>query len=268
MDDAGVGVAAVDGGALLAAYDEELRRGVRAGPGVRVERDAYGVVRQTNADGGWTGVVWADLDAGTADAAIAAQVRHYAGLGRGFEWKLYSHDRPADLGRRLLAAGLTAEPRETVMVAAVAGLSTAVVLPEGVRLRRVADAEGVELMAAAHDEVFGAGRLRLRDELLRQLAEAPETLEAVVVLAGERPVCAARLELPRGTRFAGLWGGGTVPEWRGRGIYRALVAHRAGLAAARGYTHLHVDASDDSRPVLRRLGFVPLATTTPYVYGS
>ena len=31
-------------------------------------------------------------------------------------------------------------------------------------------------------------------------------------------------------RFAGLWGGGTVEGWRGRGIYRALVAHRARAA--------------------------------------
>jgi hypothetical protein len=35
--------------------------------------------------------------------------------------------------------------------------------------------------------------------------------------------------------FAGLCGGGTVPAWRGRGIFRALVAYRAGLGAARGY---------------------------------
>jgi hypothetical protein len=44
------------------------------------------------------------------------------------------------------------------------------------------------------------------------------------------------------------------------------VAHRARLAVARGYTHLEVDASDDSRPILQRLGFVPVTTTTPYVF--
>jgi GNAT superfamily N-acetyltransferase len=74
------------------------------------------------------------------------------------------------------------------------------------------------------------------------------------------------MELIPGTRFAGLWGGGTVEAWRGRGIYRALVAHRARIAADRGYRYLQVDASDESRPILERLGFAPLTTTTPYVH--
>ncbi len=66
--------------------------------------------------------------------------------------------------------------------------------------------------------------------------------------------------------FAGLWGGGTAAPWRGMGIYRAMVAHRAGLAAELGYRYLQVDATDDSAPILRRLGFSALSTTTPYVY--
>jgi GNAT superfamily N-acetyltransferase len=68
-----------------------------------------------------------------------------------------------------------------------------------------------------------------------------------------------------GSPFAGLWGGATLREWRGRGIYRALVAWRAQLAAARGVPYLQVDASSDSAPILRHLGFHPLATT-PYVW--
>ncbi|MFD4043109.1 GNAT family N-acetyltransferase, partial [Streptomyces sp. NPDC058605] len=65
---------------------------------------------------------------------------------------------------------------------------------------------------------------------------------------------------------AGLWGGGTVEGWRGRGLYRALVAHRARAAADRGYRYLQVDAMSTSRPILERLGFEPLTTTTPYLY--
>jgi len=54
--------------------------------------------------------------------------------------------------------------------------------------------------------------------------------------------------------------------WRGRGIYRALVAYRTRLAAARGYRYLYVDAAPDSQPILARLGFTRLARTTPYVW--
>lgn len=66
------------------------------------------------------------------------------------------------------------------------------------------------------------------------------------------------------TGFAGLWGGGTAAPWRGRGIYRALIAHRARTAAGRGYRHLQVDATDESAPILRRPGLTALSTTTPY----
>ncbi|MFD0070040.1 GNAT family N-acetyltransferase, partial [Streptomyces sp. NPDC127574] len=70
---------------------------------------------------------------------------------------------------------------------------------------------------------------------------------------------------PGGT-FAGLRGGTTVPPWRGRGIYHALIAARARLALARGAAHLHVDASRASAPTLRRPGFRPAATATPYMW--
>ena len=85
-------------------------------------------------------------------------------------------------------------------------------------------------------------------------------------MRGSEPVCSARIEFLPHREFASLWGGGTVPHRRGRGIYRALVAYRAQLAADRGYRYLHVDASAQSRPIRERLGFVALASTTPYVW--
>lgn len=88
----------------------------------------------------------------------------------------------------------------------------------------------------------------------------------MLALAGDVPVSAARMETHPGTDFASLWGGGTVAEWRGRGIYRSLVAFRTRIAAERGYRYLQVDASSMSRPILERLGFAALSTTTPYVH--
>ncbi|MEV0829490.1 GNAT family N-acetyltransferase [Nonomuraea rubra] len=251
---------------VMAVFDRELRREVVAdGPDAVVERDGD-VVRQVGPEsGGWNGVLWSGLrgDGEDADAAIAAQVRYFGALGRAFEWKLYGHDQPADLGSRLLAAGFTPEPAEALMVARAAGIPDAPP-PDGVRLVPVTDQDGVELLADVHESAFGAGRVHIRERLLAQLAAG--TVVAVVAMAGDVPISAARLDLNPGTRFAGLWGGGTVPEWRRRGVYRALVAYRAREAVARGYEYLQVDASDQSRPILLRLGFTELTTTTPYVH--
>jgi GNAT superfamily N-acetyltransferase len=254
---------------LLALFDREMREHARSdGTGVRVERTGD-VVRQVGTADDWNGVVWSapDLDPVRADAAIAAQVAHYTALGHdAFEWKLYAHDRPADLAERLLAAGFEAEEPETLLVAPVEELSTAVELPDGVRLRTARDADDAELMASAHERAFGSDGSRLRHQVLASLTEAPDTFVGVLAMAGEEPVSAARMELDPGSGFAGLWGGGTAPAWRGKGIYRALVAHRARIAAERGCPYLRVDASDQSRPILQRLGFLALSTTTPYVY--
>jgi ribosomal protein S18 acetylase RimI-like enzyme len=86
--------------------------------------------------------------------------------------------------------------------------------------------------------------------------------------AGGEVVSAAWLLFfqPGADSFARLLGGSTLPQWRGRGIYRALVAARAQRAAARSVKYLQVDASDDSAPILRRLGFRPVTTTTAYVW--
>ncbi|MBM7169196.1 GNAT family N-acetyltransferase [Streptomyces sp. G44] len=260
----------MDFAAVLAAYDRQMRRDAQSeGPGTRVER-AGGVVRQTGSAHDWNGVLWSDVDARTADGVIAEQIRHFTAAGREFEWKLHSYDRPADLAERLLAAGFVADPLETVLVAEADSLPAGPELPEGIRLLPVTDAAGVALMAEAHLAAFGDADAELSERLssrvLAQLTETPDDIVAVVAMAGDRPVCGARLEFQPGTEFAGLWGGGTAPEWRGKGIYRATVAHRARIAVERGCRYLQVDASDDSRPILERLGFTTLCTTTPYVY--
>lgn len=79
-------------------------------------------------------------------------------------------------------------------------------------------------------------------------------------------VSAGRLEPVEGTGFAGIWGGATRPEWRGRGIYRALTAARARSALRLGKTLITSDSTEYSRPTLQRSGLVRVSTTTPYLW--
>jgi ribosomal protein S18 acetylase RimI-like enzyme len=256
----------MDREAVLAAFDEQMRMSARApGSGARIER-AGSVVRYvaTRADG-WSAVLGSRLDEASADAAIAEQIRYFAEMGRTFEWKHYAHDLPLDLPRRLIAAGFAAGAEEALMVAESAGLDTAIAPPPGVRIVAVSDEVGVALLQRVHEEVFGGDHSGLCSALLAQLAKAPDTVAAVVAMAGDVAVSAARAELHRGTEFASLWGGCTLPSFQGRGIYRALVAHRARIALERGFRYVQVDALPTSRPILERLGFVEISKTTPYI---
>jgi GNAT superfamily N-acetyltransferase len=257
----------VDIHAVRAAYDAQIRRNTQAGePGAVAEADA-GVLRWLAPGTRTSSITWSELTNDSADAVIAAQVRYFAARGTPVEWKLYDYDQPADLARRLLAAGFVADDEELMLVAETAAIDSEVRLPDGVRLDLVTDQAGVAAMMAVRDLAFTAHPSpELGERLATQLIQAPELVQMVVATAGDEPVSAARVEFIPGTDFAGLWGGGTVPAWRGRGIFRALVAYRAGLAAARGYRYLQVDALPASRPILQRLGFEAVAATTPYVW--
>jgi GNAT superfamily N-acetyltransferase len=255
--------------ALLAAYDTQLRGRLtdRLAEGMHVERDGP-LLRYVGAKHGGF-IDYRDLgglEGAELDELIARQVRVFAERGEPFEWKLHAHDRPADLAERLRAAGFVPEATEAVVIAPVAGVAAEPRLPEGVTLREVSDRADLDRIAALEQAIWQDDRGWLVDSLEAERAVDPDALTIVVAEAGDTTVCAAWVRFARGTEFATLWGGGTLPAWRSRGIYRAIVAYRANLAAQRRYRYLQVDASDDSRPILERLGFVAVTTTTPFIW--
>jgi GNAT superfamily N-acetyltransferase len=210
---------------ILRRFDEQIRR--RAAP------DGLFVGKS------WSAVLWpAD------DGEVGPLVSRMRELPGHVEWKYYSHDGP-ELRERLLEAGLEPEDEETVVVAEAASIVPA---PDEVELR-IVTSEFVELAA----NVFG------------RLIDLPESAVAVVVVVDGKAVSGGRVDFDDGVDFAGLFGGFTLPEFRGRGLYRATVAKRAELARERGYRWLYSDALPTSRPILERLGFVPITTTTPFV---
>jgi GNAT superfamily N-acetyltransferase len=253
--------------ALLAAFDAQARaEPPDPPPGIRYERDGP-VLRVVGAARGFisappdTGLRGAELD-----RLIARQRDYFTERGEAVEWKTYAHDQPPDLVARLRAAGFVAEDLETVLVGPTRQMATAPVLPGGVALRQVTAGADMRRIAAMESAVWGEDRGRTADHLIREVAGAPGNYVVLVAEAGGQVVSAGWISFQPGSDFAGLWGGATLREWRRRGIYHALVAARAQLAADRGVPYLQVDASSDSAPILRRLGFAELTTTTPYVW--
>ena len=258
----------IDAGSFLAAYDE-FRHSVPAmPPGVQAERDGP-VVRITGwPHGGFVEYCGPGGLAGEAlDDVIARQVRIFGERGERFEWKTHGHDEPADLHDRLLAAGFVPDPPETVMGALVAEVAGEPALPAGVEIREaIADGDlaGIaEMEARVWDDRTRHG---LAGMLADRIAFDPHGIAVYLAEAEGRVICGGWVCLWDEAGFATLHGGATLPDWRGRGVYRALVAVRAGLAAERGCRYLEVDASEASRPILERLGFAGVTTTTPFIW--
>jgi len=253
---------------LLRAYDERLRgcEATDEPEGALVERDGP-LLRIA---GGLRGFISAPADLGVdgaeLDALIARQRDVFALRGQSVEWKTRAHDRPVSLLRRLRAAGFVPEEEETVLVGLAAPLTAAGDPPEGVVLRRTSELGDFERIAALQSEIWQADWSGIAEDLRGRSSAGGERFAVFVAEAGGRLVAAAWVALRPEAGFACLWGGSTHPEFRRRGIYHALVARRAELALAAGIPYLQVDASSASRPILERLGFVRITTTTPYVW--
>ena len=257
---------------LLAEYDAQLREAGELARADSVVRHPPVWWARFGEDGFVTYVDLGGLEGEALDALIAETVAHFRDDTdvREFEWKTRGHDAPADLGVRLEAHGLAPDELETVMIGEVGLLAVDVPLPPGVILRRAGDGgdllDDVDRALAMQEEVFQRGAGPETETMVTQIRENPGEVELWLAEYAGLVVCAGRLDVVAGTGFAGLWGGATLPHWRGRGLYRALTAARARSAQARRVRYLHSDCSPMSRPILERSGLVAVTTTTPYVW--
>jgi GNAT superfamily N-acetyltransferase len=252
---------------LLALHDQQVRGSIASrlphnwkplwdGPVLQVATPARGFAFAQDLDG--LGVEELDLLIGRVRDRSAA-------LGQAVEWKTYGHDRQ-DLTERLRLAGFAPEDQETVVIGMASDLTAAGNDPDGIAIRATTDPADLRRIAAMESEVWNVDWSWLADDLLARIDSGPENIVILIAETAAEVVSAGWLVIIPGTEFAALWGGSTLPQWRQKGIYRALVARRAQIASDRGIKYLLVDASKESSPILQRLGLHPVSTTTPWVW--
>ncbi|MGC2191067.1 MAG: GNAT family N-acetyltransferase [Candidatus Dormiibacterota bacterium] len=254
---------------LLAAFDTQMRwpASIPRTEGTHEETDGPVYRRWDRGPRGFVmGRDLAPLDDRQLDALIRRQIDFFAERSVPFEWKAFSHDQTAGLTQRLLGHGFVPEEQESLVIGRLSQIDQESSPPPGVTIRGVHTRADTGRMAELLTLVDGEDRSFLGELLYREQRANPDHGVLLVAEAKGKLVATARLELAPNTQFASLWTGSTLPEWRRKGIYRSLVAYRARLAAERGYRYLQVDASEKSRPILERLGFVTVSTTTPFIW--
>jgi len=245
---------------VLALYDEHERIHLQE-PDTRYE-EADGVVRYVNLLSPRSFVLYMDVPNDAIDDAIERQIAYFEGIGHDFEWKVFSHDHPADLADRLARRGFTRGEDETIMALDLSHLPQTLAKPVTHDVRRITEPERVRGILAIQREVFDddGDDSYIATYLETILRERPHEISFYAAYADDKPVSAAWLRMPEHSPFASLWGGATLEPYRGRGLYTALVATRAQEARERGYQFLTIDASDMSRPICEKQGFVKLCT--------
>ena len=206
---------------------------------------------------------WVRCQEGEADEVIGEVSAIFRERALPLMWVLDPGTEPASFPEFLAARGVLPDP--------LAAESMVMVLPIGVRFDAPAVA-GMELHDGLNDldtfrrvdavnaEAFGG---RIPPDDLRYSTQL-ERRRQNQIAAGNRHVVLATVDgEPAGSSGLSLYppdgaiinGGGVRPKFRGRGVYRAMVAARLGLAREGGVAGLSVWGAPMSAPILARLGF-------------
>lgn len=251
----------------LTAYDAQLRGEIEIVTSTKSARIGPVVVATNPALRGFvTYAPFSGYDEARLDALVTEVHEHLISKGAPeIEWKTRGHDDLPDLPAVLGRHGYLPEDPESIMIGPAAPLAVETPLPAGVTLRTINQRDDLERMEEMCAEAFGQSAPGIVDALVRHLAGDP-MMEVWIAEYDGQVVSAGRIEPVEGTDFAGLWGGATRADMRGRGIYRALTAARARTAIRLGKALLQSDSTEYSRPILERSGLRKVTTTTPYVW--
>jgi GNAT superfamily N-acetyltransferase len=208
-------------------------------------------------------IAYTHLDKSNVEAAIEAQIAYFEKLGAGFEWKLYDYDTPTDLKQRLERRGFEIGEDEAILFFDLGSLPARLRLPVQADVRRMMPGYPLDDILTIENEVWDTDHSRLVERLKRTQTEHEELISLYIAYVNDEPAAAGWIEYYPDKPVAGLWGGSTRAAFRGRGLYKALLARRAQEALQRGVSYLTVDASPMSRPILERLGFQLVAISNP-----
>jgi hypothetical protein len=222
------------------------------------------VTRVRAGDGSHHSILFSSLSNDNADSVIAEQAAHYRALGVEVEWKVYAHDKPADLLDRLSRHGFEIGPHETVLVLDLHDQPEWMHEPAN-EVIRVENPDQVDLFRKAATEIFDKDYHFTANELLAGIRSGSSNHVGYIAPVDNLAASVGRLYTNPQSVFGGLYGGGTLKSHRGHGLYRAVVAARARDAVKLGARYLIVDALPTSRPILEKLGFVHLTDTWPRV---
>jgi GNAT superfamily N-acetyltransferase len=167
-------------------------------------------------------------------------------------WEIGSHATPADLPEQLLARGFT-DDEHTPLAIGMALTEEPAAAPEGIQVKVVETDEEYWESERIAQIAFGEDVPSER----KPFVPAPLNPIYIAILDGR---IVARASAAHGEHGVTLFGGATLPEARGKGAYRALVAERWRDAAERGTPLVVTQAGPMSRPILARLGFREVGT--------
>lgn len=244
---------------LIALFDREQRIEIEY-PDMIKEVLPH-VIRFRRPAPGMNFILYSQLNEDNVEGIIDEQVADMRQFNQPYEWKVYAHDQPADLKDRLVAKGFSLEEPEAVMLMELKKTPASLLKPPSVEVKTIEHRDQLGDVVAILEKVWGGSFEwvygRLGDHL-----EIPGYVKVYVAYSAGQAACTGWIIFNPNSQIASLWGGSTIPELRGQGLYSAVLAMRVQEAHRRNYRYLTMDASPMSQPILEHHGFEVLTYAT------
>ena len=202
---------------------------------------------------------------GAARPTVDGVLAYFARVDRPFSWWRGPVDRPRDLDRVLLDAGLTAAESELAMAADLRRLRPEQESPPGLRIVRARTARQISDFArvnAANWTPPDRHVIRFYELAAPLLQRTDSPLRLYVGYVEDEPVATAELDVSDGA--VGLYNIATVGAHRRKGIGAAMTLRPLLDARAEGHTLAVLQASADGQGLYARLGFEERGRYTEY----
>jgi ribosomal protein S18 acetylase RimI-like enzyme len=194
-----------------------------------------------------------------ATEQIRAAIGFFKQSGRPFSWWVGPADRPANLGQRLLDAGLQRADSELAMAADLAALPANDQAPAELEIRRVRSIAELQDFTRI---IAGPAEQRFYELAAPTLLAADSPQWRYVGYLADQPVATAELTASDGV--AGLYNITTLESQRRRGIGTALTLRPLLDARAAGFHTGFLQAAAAGVGVYTRIGFQRFGDITEY----
>lgn len=205
----------------------------------------------------------ATLDQSNADATIKQVLAFFAQKELAFGWMIGPQSTPKDLDTRLEAAGLKLAYTGAGMALTNMNLSITTNPEVMIRVATEEDREDViRLTSDAYPVPRGVA------EIIMSMSDAVGTKHYLAFIDGvDKPISVATMHYMKHAPIVAMKGAATLPEYRGRGIYTALMAKRLADARANGMEGAIIQADrSTSAPICAKLGFEEVASANIYAW--
>lgn len=213
--------------------------------------------------------IMARFSASDADEGIDRVTDFYRSRKVRFSWIVGPSSSPADLGVRLLKRGF--EKIQEVDGLFLPDLNADIAVNEAVRIVELSldDLEPVVHVGAVG---FGTSEEASRafNDMVRLRSASITTRVYIAFLDGvDYPIACGYTTYYPDQPIALLCGGATIPEFRGRGVYRSILAHRLSDIRRDGFEAVIIQADQEtSSPICVRNGFEKVCEFQVYKWES